>query len=114
MSIAIQNERYGSLSPVRHKEALDLPPMSALSVRRGIGFWTPLCIVGGTLVAAVFAILHYVFDWHLNNHTVSGYWTQSKSSQIEIFLATAFKIVFCFSAGVSLIQVVRTSLRLGC
>ncbi|KAJ7131493.1 hypothetical protein C8R43DRAFT_956994 [Mycena crocata] len=30
---------------------------------------------------------------------VAGYWTQTKSSQIEILLATAFKILFCFSAG---------------
>ncbi|KAJ6511710.1 hypothetical protein DFH09DRAFT_1374384 [Mycena vulgaris] len=105
-------ERYGSLSPVRHKEAsqdrlVSLPS----SARRGIGLWTPLCIIGGTLVAAILAILHYLFDSHLNNHPVSGYWTQTKSGQIEILLSSAFKIMFCFSAGVSLIQVSWRTLR---
>ncbi|KAJ7099799.1 hypothetical protein C8R44DRAFT_354667 [Mycena epipterygia] len=46
-----------------------------------------------------------MFDEHLNGHTASGLWTQTKSSRVEIFLATAFKIMFCFSAGVSICQV---------
>ncbi|KAJ7703653.1 hypothetical protein B0H17DRAFT_1127267 [Mycena rosella] len=46
-----------------------------------------------------------VFDSHLNKQSVVGLWTQIKSRQIEILLASAFKIMFCFSAGVSLIQV---------
>ncbi|KAJ7122297.1 hypothetical protein C8R44DRAFT_981472 [Mycena epipterygia] len=79
--------------------------------RRGIGAWTPLCIIGGTVVAAVLAILHHVFDSRLNAHTVSGFWTQTKSSQMEILIANAFKIVFCFSAGVSLCQVAWYAMR---
>ncbi|KAJ7446674.1 hypothetical protein FB451DRAFT_1536862 [Mycena latifolia] len=95
------------LSPLRHKEA-PLPPPP---VRPGIGFWVPLCICGGTLLAGILAILHHFFDSSLNGRTVSGYWTQSKSSQIEIFIATAFKILFTFSAGISLCQVSWHSMR---
>lgn len=72
--------------------------------------WTPLCIVGGALLAGIIGVLHYIFDSHLNNQSVSGYWTQTKSSQIEILLANAFKILYGFSAGVSLCQVVRLCL----
>ncbi|KAJ6578168.1 hypothetical protein B0H19DRAFT_1371122 [Mycena capillaripes] len=108
-----QQEHHGALSPVRPniKEASEIPPVDHISTPRGIGFWTPLCIVGGTLAAALVAILHYVFDSHLNNHSVSGYWTQTKSSQIEILLANAYKIFFCFSAGVSLVQVSWRTMR---
>ncbi|KAF8171185.1 hypothetical protein K438DRAFT_1982175 [Mycena galopus ATCC 62051] len=92
------------MAPVRR-------PRQGSERRPGIGIWTPLCICGGTLLCAAIAILHHVFDSHLNNQSVGGFWTQSKSNQVEIFLATAFKIVFCFSAGVSLVQVTWHSMR---
>ncbi|KAJ6482004.1 hypothetical protein C8R45DRAFT_1003721 [Mycena sanguinolenta] len=98
------SETLGKMAPVRRIR-------QGSETRRGVGLWTPLCICGGTLLCAAIAILHHVFDSHLNNRSVEGYWTQSKSNQVEIFFATAFKIVFCFSAGVSLIQVTWHSMR---
>ncbi|KAJ7450188.1 hypothetical protein FB451DRAFT_1566686 [Mycena latifolia] len=105
---------YGGLSPLlaKHETSQEhLQLMAPTSMRRGIGIWTPLCIVGGTLAVAVLGILHYMFDAHLDNRSVSGSWTQTRSSQVEIFLATAVKILFCFSAGVSLVQVSWHTLR---
>ncbi|KAJ6502861.1 hypothetical protein C8R47DRAFT_1316820 [Mycena vitilis] len=82
-------------------------------VRLGTGArrWTTLCILGSTAAAAVLAILHHLFDTHLNGRVVSGFWSETKTTQLEILLANAFKIVFCFSAGVSLCQVAWHSMR---
>ncbi|KAJ7241687.1 hypothetical protein B0H12DRAFT_1236931 [Mycena haematopus] len=100
------------LSPLRYKPP-PAPCAASLSVpvRRGIGVWVPLAIVGGTLLAAVVAILHHVFDAHLNGRVTSGTWNQTSSGRVEIFLATAYKVLFCFSAGVSLCQLTWYSLR---
>ncbi|KAJ7765484.1 hypothetical protein DFH07DRAFT_810749 [Mycena maculata] len=108
---ASEHSENHQLSPLRHKEAseskLPVPPIS----RPGIGVWTPLCICGETLLVAVIGILHHFFDSYLDNRTVTGFWSQTKSNQVEIFLATVFKIVFCFSAAVSLCQVSWYSMR---
>ncbi|KAJ7706616.1 hypothetical protein B0H16DRAFT_1746837 [Mycena metata] len=88
-----------------------LPAIDRTAVRPGIGTWTPLCIVGGTVAAVVLAIVHHVFDVHFNGRLVEGFWTQQNTTQVEILLASAFKIVFCFSVGVSLCQVVWHSMR---
>ncbi|KAJ6522581.1 hypothetical protein B0H19DRAFT_1345957 [Mycena capillaripes] len=56
-------------------------------------------------------VAHHLFDEHLDARSVSGRWTQTTTSRIEIFLATAFRIFFCFSAGVSLCQLSWYSLR---
>ncbi|KAJ7832927.1 hypothetical protein B0H13DRAFT_2111782 [Mycena leptocephala] len=98
------------LSPLRLSAPTEKPTFITPQ-RAGIGIWTPLCILGGTTFAAILAILHHFFDSYLNNRLVTGYWTQSKSNQIEIFLATAFKIAFNFSAGVSLCQISWHSMR---
>ncbi|KAJ7702773.1 hypothetical protein B0H17DRAFT_1042976 [Mycena rosella] len=100
-----------SLAPHRFKDSESPMVVDRTLVRPGIGVWTPLCIIGGLAAAAVLAILHHVFDTHFNGRVVSGFWTQTKTSQIEILLATAFKILFCFSAGVSLCQVAWHSMR---
>ncbi|KAJ7778243.1 hypothetical protein B0H16DRAFT_881390 [Mycena metata] len=99
-----QKGSFSDLWTVRPTCLFILPP-------RGIGIWTPLCTVGGTVLTAILAILHHIFASHLNGRPVTGYWTQTKSSQVEIFLATAVKILFCFSAGVSLCQVSWYSMR---
>jgi hypothetical protein len=103
-----EQEHHGNLD-FKEDPGSEIPIVT--STPRGIGFWTPFCIVGGILAAALIGVLHYVFDSHLNNRSVSGFWTQAKSSQIEILLANVFKILFCFSAGVSLVQVVCYSLE---
>ncbi|KAF7333322.1 hypothetical protein MVEN_02347200 [Mycena venus] len=103
---SIARLQAGSMNDASDGTHASTPPNS-----RGIGVWTPLCIVGGTLLAGIVALLHYIFDSHLNKHSVFGYWTQTKSSQIEILLANAFKILFCFSAGVSLCQVSWHTMR---
>jgi hypothetical protein len=105
----MENEGLSTqLLPVRRKNEGEPSATPAVSRRSSsIGAWTPLCIVGGTLVTGLTAVLHYMFNAHLENHSVLGYWTQNKSSQVEITLATVFRIVFCFSAGASLCQVVR-------
>ncbi|KAK7042537.1 hypothetical protein R3P38DRAFT_319754 [Favolaschia claudopus] len=79
--------------------------------KRGIGILDPVIIVGGTVLAAVLAVLHHVFDEHLNGHSTTGAWNQTASGRIEIFLATAYKILFCFSAGCSLCQLTWYTLR---
>ncbi|KAJ7446104.1 hypothetical protein FB451DRAFT_1292179 [Mycena latifolia] len=102
------------LSPVRYKSSgstINVPVVEVGRSKRGIGFIAPLFILGGTLAAAAFAIGHHFFDAHLDGHTVAGEWTQTKSSRVEIFLATAFRTLFCFSAGVSLCQLSWYSLR---
>ncbi|KAJ7887043.1 hypothetical protein B0H14DRAFT_3430888 [Mycena olivaceomarginata] len=76
-----------------------------------MGVWTWVSIVGGTLLAGIIGVVHHLFDEHLDARLVSGHWTQTKTSRIEIFLATAFKIFFCFSAGVSLCQLSWYCLR---
>ncbi|KAJ6569341.1 hypothetical protein B0H19DRAFT_1066095 [Mycena capillaripes] len=101
-----------SLTPRRFKES-ELPRVPRIDrtvIRPGIGVWTPLCIIGGTVAVALLGILHHIFDTHFNGRRVSGFWTQTKTSQLEILLATAFKIVFCFSAGISLCQVAPATL----
>ncbi|KAJ7679444.1 hypothetical protein DFH06DRAFT_1121136 [Mycena polygramma] len=45
-------------------------PMARTVVRPGIGVWTPLCIIGGTVAAAVLAIVHHVFDSHFSGRTI--------------------------------------------
>ncbi|KAF8195824.1 hypothetical protein K438DRAFT_1760713 [Mycena galopus ATCC 62051] len=97
-------ETSSRLAPARHDR-------QGLATRPGIGLWTPLCICAATLLCAVIAIQHHLFDSYLNYRLVEGFWTQSRSNQVVIFLATAFKIVFRFSAGVSLIQVTWYSMR---
>ncbi|KAJ6600564.1 hypothetical protein DFH09DRAFT_1070351 [Mycena vulgaris] len=78
---------------------IDLVTVRSLGIRAN----TPTCLIE--------AVLRYLFDSHLNGHSVTGFWTQTKSSQIEILLESAFKIMFCFSAGVSLIQMSWRTLR---
>ncbi|KAJ7241684.1 hypothetical protein B0H12DRAFT_1221488 [Mycena haematopus] len=97
-------------SPVRKPTSPRAAP-PVVPVHRGIGVWVPLAIVGGTLLAAIVAILHHVFDTHLNGRGTAGTWTQTSSGRVEIFLATAYKVLFCFSAGVSLCQLTWYSLR---
>ncbi|KAF7363133.1 hypothetical protein MVEN_00665800 [Mycena venus] len=75
------------------------------------GAWASVSIVGGTLLAGIIGVAHHLFDQHLDAHPVSGRWTQTSTSRVEIFLATAFKIFFCFSAGVSLCQLSWYCLR---
>ncbi|KAF7328221.1 hypothetical protein MVEN_02561900 [Mycena venus] len=100
------------LLPVRRKNEGAPSATPAVSRRSSsIGAWTSLCIVGGTLVTGITAVLHYMFNARLENHSVLGYWTQNKSSQVEITLATVFRIVFCFSAGASLCQVSWHAMR---
>ncbi|KAJ7676574.1 hypothetical protein DFH06DRAFT_1291563 [Mycena polygramma] len=36
----------------------------------------------------VLAILHHVFDTHLNGRVVSGFWSETKTTQLEILLAS--------------------------
>jgi hypothetical protein len=105
----MEQEGYSTqLLPVRRNNEGAPPAIPAVGRRSSnIGTCTPLCIVGGTLVTGLTAVLHYMFNAHLENNSVLGYWTQNKSSQVEIILATVFRIGFCFSAGVSLCQVVR-------
>ncbi|KAJ7703989.1 hypothetical protein B0H17DRAFT_1040310 [Mycena rosella] len=104
------------LSPLRYKDyrsssAINVPGFESGRRRRGIGVLSPLCIIGGTLAAGVFAIAHHLFDAHLDGRSVAGSWTQTGSSRLEIFFATAFKVLFCFSAGVSVCQLSWYSLR---
>ncbi|KAJ7703544.1 hypothetical protein B0H17DRAFT_1231351 [Mycena rosella] len=73
------------------------------------GHVRPMGIRANIPTCLIEAVLHYPFDSHLNGHSVVGLWAQMKSSQIEILLTSAFEIMFCFSAGVSLIQVWTTS-----
>jgi hypothetical protein len=75
-----------------------------------VGLLAPISIVGGTLLAGVFAIAHHVFDTRLNGHPASGFWSQINAGRMEIFLATGFKILFCFTAGISICQLVCASL----
>ncbi|KAJ7216809.1 hypothetical protein C8J57DRAFT_1732436 [Mycena rebaudengoi] len=103
-----ENGPSTQLLPVRRKNEGTAAPSATPAVCRSsssTGAWIPLCIVGGTLVAGLTAGLYYMFNAHLENHSVLGYWTQNKSRQVEITLATVFKLVFCFSAGASLRQV---------
>jgi hypothetical protein len=77
------------------------------SKKTRFGAWASVSIVGGTLLAGIIGVAHHLFDQHLDARPVSGHWTQTSTSRVEIFLATVFKIFFCFSAGVSLCQLVR-------
>ncbi|KAJ7899259.1 hypothetical protein B0H14DRAFT_2674205 [Mycena olivaceomarginata] len=70
-----------------------------------------MSIVGGTLLAGIIGVAHHLFDQHLDARPVSGRWTQTSTSRVEIFLATVFKIFFCFSASVSLCQLSWYCLR---
>ncbi|KAJ6578271.1 hypothetical protein B0H19DRAFT_577421 [Mycena capillaripes] len=91
---------------------MELPvPKAGRPSEPGIGTWTPLCIIGGTVTAALLAIAHHLIDTYFNNREVLGFWTQTRTTQLEILLSSAFKIVFCFSAGVSLCQGVWHSMR---
>ncbi|KAJ7892718.1 hypothetical protein B0H13DRAFT_1886604 [Mycena leptocephala] len=112
-SALTENEGLSTqLLPVRRKNEGAPSATPAVSRRSSrIGAWTSLCIVGGTLFTGLTAVLHYMFNAHLENHSVLGYWTQNKSSQVEITLATVFAIVFCFSAGASLCQVSWHAMR---
>ncbi|KAJ7938454.1 hypothetical protein B0H13DRAFT_2648826 [Mycena leptocephala] len=87
-------------------------PKSSL-LYQGIGFWTPLWIIGGTVVAAAVAVAHHIVDTKFNDRPVDslGFWTQNRTKSLEIVLAAAFKILFCFSAGVSLCQIAWHSMR---
>ncbi|KAF8223346.1 hypothetical protein L208DRAFT_1412010 [Tricholoma matsutake] len=75
-----------------------------ISLQWGIGIATPLIILGGTLGAAVVAILHYSFDAYLNGKPASGFWNQLTTHRFENALATVFALLFSMSAGVSLCQ----------
>ncbi|KAJ6554177.1 hypothetical protein B0H19DRAFT_1262568 [Mycena capillaripes] len=81
------------------------------SKKTRIGMWVWVSIVGGTLLAGIIGVTHHLLDDHLDARSVSGFWTRTMTSRMEIFLATAFVIVFCFSAGVSLCQLSWYSLR---
>ncbi|KAJ7894517.1 hypothetical protein B0H14DRAFT_2683449 [Mycena olivaceomarginata] len=70
-----------------------------------------MSIIGGTLLAGIIGVAHHLFDQHLDARPVSGRWTQTSTSRVEIFLATVFKIFFCFSASVSLCQLSWYCLR---
>jgi len=72
----------------------------------GIGFLTPVLILGGLLGAAVIAIFHHFFDAFLDGKPVNGFWDQTKSHRVETALATMFKIAATTSGGISLCQVV--------
>ncbi|KAJ7448915.1 hypothetical protein FB451DRAFT_1411041 [Mycena latifolia] len=87
------------------------PEIRRTVVDAGIGMWTPLWIIGGTVFAAGIAVAHHIVDTHFDNRMAEGFWTQDKTKPLEILLATAFKIVFCFSAGASLCQVAWYSMR---
>ncbi|KAJ7704020.1 hypothetical protein B0H17DRAFT_1193942 [Mycena rosella] len=107
-----------TLSPLRYKDTRSSSSVINVAMResgerrkRGIGVWSPLWMLGGTLTAAVFAIGHHLFDAHLDARSVAGSWTQANSGRVEIFFASAFKILFCLSAGVSVCQLSWFSLR---
>ncbi|KAJ7618951.1 hypothetical protein B0H17DRAFT_1340876 [Mycena rosella] len=114
-SLGFSAPQDGLLTPARYKETSgSTPNVSVLEPqrkKRSIGLLSPLIILGGTLAAGAFAIGHHVFDAHLDARPVAETWTQSGSSRIEIFFANAFKILFCFSAGVGLCQLSWYSLR---
>ncbi|KAJ6599739.1 hypothetical protein DFH09DRAFT_1355836 [Mycena vulgaris] len=115
-SVDGQMDNY-PLTPVRYTPSassasnLTVPFLDSGRKKSGIDIWVPLAVIGGTLVAAAFAIGHHALNAHLDAHPVSGFWTQTKSSRVEIFLASAVKVLFCFSAGVSLCQLSWYSLR---
>ncbi|KAJ7704013.1 hypothetical protein B0H17DRAFT_1193937 [Mycena rosella] len=97
------------LSPLRYKDTRSPSSVVNFGMREsgerrkhGIGVWSPLWMLGGTLAAAVFA--HHLFDAHLDTRSVARFWTQANSGRVEIFFASVFKILFCFSAGVSVCQ----------
>ncbi|KAF7366802.1 hypothetical protein MSAN_00938500 [Mycena sanguinolenta] len=103
-----------SLSPVRFKRPTENQAASqapVIPLQRGIGVWVPLAIVGGTSLAAVVAILHHLFDAHFDRRETSGTWTQTSTGRVEIFFATAYRVLFSFSAGISLCQLTWYSLR---
>lgn len=84
-----------------------LPELPDVRVAKwGIGVAQPVLIVGGFLTAAVIAVLHHLFDSYLTGKSANGFWDQTISHQLENAMATSFQIVFAFSAGISLCQVV--------
>ncbi|KAJ7438161.1 hypothetical protein FB451DRAFT_1304183 [Mycena latifolia] len=89
------------------------PTANHTMVGQGIGLWTPLWIIGGTVAAATLAVAHHLVDTHFNDQPVDGqgFWTQNRTKSLEIVLAGAFKILFCFSAGVSLCQMAWHAMR---
>ncbi|KAJ6464030.1 hypothetical protein C8R45DRAFT_1220122 [Mycena sanguinolenta] len=99
------------LSPVRTKPPTATRAAPPAPLQLGIGVWVPLAIVGGTLLAAVVAILHHLFDTHFDGRGMSGTWTQTNTGRVEIFFATAYRILFSFSAGISFCQLTWYSLR---
>ncbi|KAJ6464022.1 hypothetical protein C8R45DRAFT_1175287 [Mycena sanguinolenta] len=109
-----QEHTTSPFSPVRFKRPIvpqPAPPPDVMAVQRGIGLWVPLAIVACTVLAAVVAILHHLFDAHLDGRGTTGTWTQTSSGRVEIFLATAYKILFTFSGGISLCQLTWYSFR---
>ncbi|KAF7366796.1 hypothetical protein MSAN_00937900 [Mycena sanguinolenta] len=113
-SLPYEHEHMTSppFSPVRFKPPI-VPPLlrPPPAVQRGIGLWVPLAILGGTVLAAVVAILHHLFDAYLDGRGTTGTWTQTASGRVEIFLATAYKLLFAFSGGISLCQLTWYSFR---
>lgn len=75
----------------------------------GIGTLQPLLITGGAISAGLIALSHHFFDSYLERRYVDGFWDQTMSRRTENAFATVFQILFVFSAGISLCQVVSTA-----
>lgn len=79
---------------------------SSCVAKWGIGIAQPLLITCGITAAGLIAVLHHLFDAHLEGRPVDGFWDQTMSRRAENAFATVFQILFASSAGISLCQVV--------
>ncbi|KAJ7122520.1 hypothetical protein C8R43DRAFT_1241247 [Mycena crocata] len=110
MASTLHNVNYSALRVGGDSPPLSVNTESTTAPRAytkntaGVGLWAPVSIVGGTLLAGGVAVAHHLLDAHLDGRPVSGWWTQTTTSRVEIFLATAFQIFFYFSAAISICQ----------
>lgn len=107
MSIALPK------SPLKHERSMTIeystiPPESSAPrfAKWGIGLMQLISLIMGVFAAGLVAVGHHLFDLHLEGRHVNGFWNQAMSRRAENALATVFQILFAFSGGLSLCQVV--------
>lgn len=97
--------------PIQHSP---LPPDASETrvAKWGIGFAQPGSIVGGIVLTGLVAILHHVFDDFLAGKSLNGFWTQLMSHRTENAFAAVFHLLFAYSLGVILCQVVSENTQI--
>ncbi|KAK7038377.1 hypothetical protein R3P38DRAFT_2516229 [Favolaschia claudopus] len=104
----------GMSSPSRFhpRASASAPAFDQSKKRMSVGLWVAsVSIVGGTILAGFIAVGHHLFDQHIDRRLVSGEWAQTTTRPVEIVFSSAFKVLYCFSAGVSLCQLSWYCLR---